>query len=177
MTDDEPARVPETVLRSMNSNASGSPVLHIPHPSSDEDVYCSRLKREATEKDIECFPEPWRNWCGKCVRYQREALAVTDGGIPGAQKRSHYDDDAREDEPQEGEETREPTRYERAHTLILSCTDHMCTFRRPYRGEGLDDVLTDTGCLDPDKVPRRCHCGAGITEELYHENGEEVEVV
>jgi hypothetical protein len=95
---------------------------------------------------------------------------LTDGGGVPTQKNSHY---AREDNEPQSEE-REQTRYERAHLLILSCTDHMCTFRRPYRGEGLDEILTDNGCLDADKVPRRCTCGKGIEEELYDEDGEEV---
>jgi hypothetical protein len=101
-------------------------------------------------------------------------IPATDGGGVPTQKNSHY---ARNDEPQSDSREREPTRYERAHTLILSCTDHMCTFRRPYRGDALDEILTDNGCLDADKVPRRCTCGKGIEEELYDEDGEEVEVV
>lgn len=93
---------------------------------------------------------------------------MTDGGdLRPRHGGSHYNED----------DAREPTRYERAYGMIRRCRygEKYCTWSQRHEGAELGELLKPSGCVDADKVDRRCPlCGGGVEEELYDEDGAEV---
>ena len=65
----------------------------------------------------------------------------------------------------------ELTRYERADVLVRRCRGSVrsyCTWSQSYEGDELDDILKPNGCIDADKVDRRCPLCEGGVEELFY---------